>query len=57
MLEESYSVSYREGIPNSLGSGNVHQYRFNVPAMKRTIVKIITGSGWDFISAISKKNQ
>ena len=57
MLEESYSVSYRAGIPDSLGSGNVHQYRFNVPAMKRTIVKIITGSGWDFVSAISKKNQ
>ena len=57
MLEESYSVSYRAGIPDSLGSGNVHQYRFNVPAMKRTIVKVITGSGWDFVSAISKKNQ
>ena len=57
MLEESYSVSYRAGIPDSLGSGNVHQYRFNVPAMKRTIIKIITGSGWDFVSAISKKNQ
>ena len=57
MLEESYSVSYRAGIPDSLGSGNVHQYRFNVPAMKRTIVKIITGSGWNFVSVISKKNQ
>ena len=57
MLEESYSVSYRAGIPDSLDSGNVHQYRFNVPALKRTIVKIITGSGWDFVSAISKKNQ
>lgn len=56
MLEESYSVSYRAGIPDSLGSGNVHQYRFNVPAMKRTIVKIITGSGWNFVSVISKKN-
>ena len=57
MLEESYSVSYHAGVPDSLGSGNVHQYRFNVPAMKRTIVKVITGSGWDFVSAISKKNQ
>jgi hypothetical protein len=56
VLEESYSVSYRAGIPDSLGSGNVHQYRFNVPGMKRTIMKIITGSGWDFVTVISKKN-
>src|SRR5450830_707565 len=57
VLEESYSVSWRAGVPDPLSSGKVHQYRFNVPAMKRTIVKIITGSGWDFVSAISKKNQ
>ena len=57
MLEESYSVSYRAGVPDSLSFGNVHQYRFNVSGMKRTIIKIITGSGWDFVSVISKKNQ
>jgi hypothetical protein len=57
MIEESYSVSYRAGIPDPSGSGKFHQYRFNVPGMKRTIVKIITGSGWDFVSVISKKNQ
>ena len=57
MLEESYSVSYHAGVPDSLGSGNVHQYRFNVSAMKRVISKIITRSGWDFVSVISKKNQ
>jgi hypothetical protein len=53
IMEESYSVSWRPEVPDSLGSGNIHQYRFNVPGMKRIIAKIITGSGWNFISVIS----
>jgi len=57
IMEESYSVSWRPEIADSLGSRNVHQYRFNVPGMKKTIAKIISGSGWNFISVISKKNQ
>ena len=56
VLEESYSVSWRAGVPDPLSSGKVYQYRFNVPGMKRLIVKIITGSGWNFVSVISKKN-
>jgi len=84
VLEESYSVSWRAGIPafslemekfqgRTIGSksfgigysfkgpdplsfGKVYQYRFDVSEMKRPIVEIVTGSGWDFVPVISKKN-
>ena len=84
VLEESYSVAWRAGIPafslemekfqgRSIGSksfgigyafkgpdplsfGKVYQYRFDVSEMKRPIIEIVTGSGWDFVPVISKKN-
>ena len=84
VLEESYSVSWRAGVPvfslemekfqgRTIGSksfgigyafkgpdplsfGEVYQYRFDVSEMKRPIVEIVTGSGWDFVPVISKKN-
>ena len=84
VLEESYSVSWRAGVPafslemekfqgRTIGSksfgigyafkgpdplsfGKVYQYRFDVSEMKRPIVEIVTGSGWDFVPVISKKN-
>ena len=84
VLEESYSVSWRAGVPSfslemqkfqgrTIGSksfgigyafkgpdplsfGKVYQYRFNVSEMKRPIIETVTGSGWDFVPVISKKN-
>ena len=84
VLEESYGISWRAGVPTfslemekfqgrTIGSksfgigyafkgpdplsfGKVYQYRFDVSEMKRPIVETVTGSGWDFVPVISKKN-
>jgi len=84
VLEESYGISWRAGVPtfslemekfqgrtvgsksfgmgyafkgpDPLSFGKVYQYRFNVSEMKRPIIEIVTGSGWDFVPVISKKN-
>lgn len=84
VLEESYSLSWRAGVPalslemerfqgRTIGSksfgigyafkgpdplsfGKVYQYRFDVSDMKKPIIEVITGSGWDFVPVISKKN-
>ena len=83
VLEESYSVAWRAGVPafslemekfqgRTIGSksfgigyafkgpdplsfGKVYQYRFDVSEMKRPIIEVVTGSGWDLVPVISKK--
>jgi hypothetical protein len=83
VLEESYSIQWRAGIPsismkvekfqgrtfgsksfgtgyafkgvNPLSFGEVYQYRFDVSELKKPIIEIITGGGWDFVPVVSKK--
>src|SRR4030042_554180 len=46
---KSFGIGYAFKGPDPLSFGKVYQYRFDVSEMKRPIIEIVTGSGWDFV--------
>ena len=52
---KSFGSGYAFKGVDPLSFGQAYQYRFDVSEMKKPLIAIITGGGWNFVPVVSRK--